>query len=67
LPFPVLFFPAAVNSLMILASIWPKNGTLAKITELSLCCISLAVSLPASIALFDQNSVLTSDQLEHKF
>ena len=44
--------------------LWPKNTTLAKLTELTLCVLSLSVALPGSVALFKQQSMLTRDKID---
>jgi len=64
LPFPVLFFPALCNCGLLKMGLWPKNTTLAKLTELTLCVLSLSVALPVSVALFKQQSMLTRDKID---
>jgi len=54
LPWPVLFFPALANVALLKLGVWPKNTTLAKLTELSLCVLALSVALPGSVALYKQ-------------
>ena len=64
LPFPVLFFPAICNIGLVKLGLWPRNTTLSKLAELTLCILSLSVALPASVALFKQQSMLTRDQID---
>lgn len=66
LPWPVLFFPALTNVALLKLGVWPKNSTLAKLTELSLCVLSLSVALPGSVALYKQQSMLTRDQIDEE-
>ena len=54
LPAPVLFFPSFAKILLLKMNVWPKNTFVSKITELSLCIMSLCVALPLSVALFKQ-------------
>lgn len=52
LPLPVLFIPALANFALLKMRLWPKNIVAGKLIETALCCGSLAVALPMSIALF---------------
>lgn len=52
LPLPVLFFPAIMNYALVKVKLWPRNIVAGKLLETVLCCTSLAVALPMSIALF---------------
>ena len=52
LPLPVLFFPAVANLALVKMRLWPKNVVAGKLVETALCCFSLSVALPMSIALF---------------
>lgn len=52
LPLPVLFFPAIMNYALVKVRLWPRNIVAGKLLETALCCTSLAVALPMSIALF---------------
>ena len=61
LPLPVLFFPALTNIALLKLNLWPKNSTMAKLMELTLCVLSLSVALPGSVALFKQQSMLTRE------
>lgn len=56
-----------MNYLMERARIWPKNPVLSKLTEASLCICSLTFALPMSIALFQQRSQISSEELEMEF
>ena len=64
LPLPVLFFPALANIALLKVGLWPRNSTMAKLTELSLCVLSLCVALPSSVALYKQQSMLTREQID---
>jgi len=68
LPLPVLFFPAIANYGLVKARLWPhKVPAAGKLIELALCCMSLTVALPLSIAMFRQRSVLSVDNMEEEF
>ena len=67
LPLPVLFFPACCNFLLEKVRLMPRKIWARQILELSLCCMSLTVALPMSIALFKQRSVIQAEQLEEEF
>lgn len=64
LPFPVIFFPALIQSLLTTLTLWPRKIWLAKLLEISLCAISLTYALPASVALFPNRGKLTNAEVE---
>lgn len=66
LPLPVLFFPALANIALLKMRMWPRNTNLAKLTELTLCVLSLTMALPASIAMFKQQSMLTRESIDEE-
>lgn len=67
LPAPVLFFPAIANYALVAVGLFPKNVVAGKLLEAALCCASLSVALPMSIALFQQRSSAQVDSLEAEF
>jgi len=62
-----MFFPALANFALERMKLWPRNNTLAKLLELTLCGISLTLALPMSIALFNQRSKIDRSKLEAEF
>jgi hypothetical protein len=67
LPLPVLFFPAFCNFGLVKAGLWPKSAKAGKLLEFGLCITSLAIALPASIALFKSRASLPVEECEEKF
>jgi hypothetical protein len=67
LPLPVLFFPAFCNLALVKSGLWPKSTTAGKLIEFGLCITSLAIALPASIALFKSRASLPVEQMEEQF
>jgi hypothetical protein len=67
MPAPVLFFPAVASALLTKFHLFPKHVVAGKLLEATLCCISLSVALPMSVALFQQRSSASIDKLEEEF
>ena len=55
------------NFMLYKANLFPKNLVAGKLIETALCCVSLSVALPMSIALFHQRSSTVVDCLEEEF